>query len=149
MLTRLSGMILGLVLAMATTASGAMMSGPADLELQTAITHAGLAARQNAVAQIELHLHHVINCIEGKEGKNYFAGSGDVCQGMGRHRPSGTGICRHYPSTKGEGHTRPSGRGPGQPQAGDSPLAPEWAGYTEPGRLVSQVRLPLQRRAIS
>ena len=84
MLTRLSGMILGLVLAMATTASGAMMSGPADLELQTAITHAGLAAQQNTVAQIELHLHHVINCIEGKEGKNYFAGSGDVCQGMGR-----------------------------------------------------------------
>ena len=80
----LYAMILGLVLAVATTTSGAMMSGPADRELQTAITHAGLAARQTTVAQIELHLHHVINCIEGKEGKDYFAGSGDVCQGMGR-----------------------------------------------------------------
>lgn len=84
MLKRLSRIILGLVLAMATTASGAMMSGPADLELQTAIAHAGLAAQQTRVAQIEFHLHHVINCIEGQEGKNYFAGSGDVCQGMGR-----------------------------------------------------------------
>jgi hypothetical protein len=26
----------------------------------------------------------VINCIEGKGGKNYFAGSGDVCEGMGK-----------------------------------------------------------------
>lgn len=80
----MSGIILGLVLAVAATASGATMSGPADTELQTAITHAGLAARQTTVAQIELHLHHVVNCIEGKEGKNYVADSGDVCEGMGR-----------------------------------------------------------------
>ncbi len=84
MSNRMYVMILCLVLTLGGTTSGAMMSGPADQELQTAITHAGLAARQTTVAQIELHLHHVINCIEGKEGKDYFAGSGDVCQGMGR-----------------------------------------------------------------
>lgn len=81
---RMHVLSVGLVLALAAGAMGAMMSGPADRQLDTAITHAGLAARQTAVAQVELHLHHVLNCIEGKDGKNYFAGSGDVCEGMGR-----------------------------------------------------------------
>ncbi|HLA24315.1 MAG TPA: hypothetical protein VJ206_02885, partial [bacterium] len=37
-----------------------------------------------SVPAAELHLHHVVNCIEGKDGKNYFAASGDVCEGMGK-----------------------------------------------------------------
>lgn len=84
MITRMHVLGVGLVLALAAGAMGAMMSGPADRQLDTAITHAGLAARQTTVAQVELHLHHVLNCIEGKDGKNYHAASGDVCQGMGR-----------------------------------------------------------------
>lgn len=53
-------------------------------QLDTAIAHAKNAAGAATVAQVELHLHHVVNCIEGRDGKNYFAGSGDVCQGMGQ-----------------------------------------------------------------
>lgn len=80
-------LVTGLVLVLA--AGGAlpaaeMMSKASEQQLQTAITHAGAAAGYNSTAEIEFHLHHVVNCIEGKSGKDYFAGSGDVCQGMGK-----------------------------------------------------------------
>jgi hypothetical protein len=61
-----------------------MMNEAVTKQLDTAITHAKNAAGASTTAQVELHLHHVINCIEGKDGKNYFTGSGDVCQGMGQ-----------------------------------------------------------------
>lgn len=67
----------------ASVASGAMMERAAKKELDTAIFHAKLAAGYNNTTEIELHLHHVVNCIEGKSGKDYFQASGDVCQGMG------------------------------------------------------------------
>ena len=69
-------------LALASAVLGANMTSQAQRELQTATTHAGLAARQGTIAQIELHLHHVVNCLEGKSGKNYFKESGDVCEGI-------------------------------------------------------------------
>ncbi len=72
-----------MALALTSAALGADMTNAARRELQTAITHAGNAAGYNAVAEIELHLHHVVNCIEGNAGKNYFKASGDVCEGMG------------------------------------------------------------------
>ncbi len=79
----LAGLLLTLVLGGAAPAAQ-MMSQAAEQQLQTAITHAGAAAGYNTTVEIELHLHHVVNCIEGKAGKNYFRGSGDVCQGMGK-----------------------------------------------------------------
>lgn len=83
---RISGMLLMLALAalvLTSAAQSADMTNAARRELTTAITHAGLAAGYNNAAEIELHLHHVVNCIEGKSGKNYFKPSGDVCEGMG------------------------------------------------------------------
>lgn len=81
-----SGVILAVALVLA--AGGAlpaqMMNEAATKQLDTAIAHAKNAAGASTTAQVELHLHHVINCIEGKDGKNYFTGSGDVCQGMGQ-----------------------------------------------------------------
>lgn len=76
----LAVMIAGL--AWTSAVLGANMTSQAQRELQTATTHAGLAARQGTIAQIELHLHHVVNCIEGKAGKDYFKDSGDVCEGI-------------------------------------------------------------------
>ncbi len=61
---------------------GAMMTSQATQELDTALLHAKFAAGYNSTAEIELHLHHVVNCIEGKSGKNYFKPSGDVCEGF-------------------------------------------------------------------
>ena len=82
---RLFGMMLVVVFAglmLVSGVLGASMVNQATRELGTATTHAGLAARQDAIAQIELHLHRVVNCIEGKSGKNYFKESGDVCEGI-------------------------------------------------------------------
>jgi uncharacterized protein YdgA (DUF945 family) len=80
----------GVVLAIVAVLAGAgsvpaaqMMNEAATKQLDTAIAHAKNAAGASTLAQAELHLHHVINCIEGKDGKDYFAGSGDVCEGMG------------------------------------------------------------------
>ncbi|HXF82982.1 MAG TPA: hypothetical protein VNN19_09555 [bacterium] len=77
-------MAIPVVLVVAVAAYGAMMEGPADRELATATTHAKLAATQSTLAATEQHLHHVLNCIEGKDGKNYLPSSGDPCQGMGK-----------------------------------------------------------------
>jgi hypothetical protein len=71
------------IIAWGPGALGADMMNAAKRELQTATTHARNAAAASTTANIELHLHHVINCLEGKSGKNFFAASGDVCEGMG------------------------------------------------------------------
>ncbi len=70
-------------LAPTTATLGADMTGAAKKELKTAVTHAGFAAGYNTIAEVELHLHHVVNCLEGPQGKNFYAPSGNVCQGQG------------------------------------------------------------------
>jgi len=83
---RLMGVMLvvGLVaMVSASAALGADMMAAAKTELGTALTHAGFAAGYDAVAEVELHLHHVVNCLEGAAGKNYNMGAGNVCQGQG------------------------------------------------------------------
>jgi hypothetical protein len=72
------------VFAAAGSVPAQMMNEAVTKQLDTAILHAKNAAGASTEQQVELHLHHVINCIEGKGGKNYFAGSGDVCEGMGK-----------------------------------------------------------------
>lgn len=77
-----AGTAVAVAVLVATAALGAMMTSQATKELDTAIFHAKAAAGYNSTTEIELHLHHVVNCIEGKAGKNYFKGSGDVCEGI-------------------------------------------------------------------
>ncbi len=85
MLARVGVLIAAVLLVAAVSVPAAeMMSGAATRELDTAIAHAKNAAGASSTAQIELHLHHVVNCIEGMDGKDYFAASGDVCEGMGK-----------------------------------------------------------------
>jgi len=62
---------------------GADMTSAAKKELQTAQTHAKFAAGYNTIAEVELHLHHVVNCLEGAQGKNFHAASTNVCEGQG------------------------------------------------------------------
>jgi hypothetical protein len=83
---RLIGLIAvaALVALLSTSATvGADMRGAAKKELQTAQTHAGFAAKYNTVVEVELHLHHVVNCLEGPQGKNFDAPSKNVCEGQG------------------------------------------------------------------
>ena len=48
-------------------------------ELTVASNHAGMASKADAVDMIHLHLHHVVNCLVGKDGKGYDIGSGNPC----------------------------------------------------------------------
>lgn len=53
-------------------------------ELETSIFHAGeLAQRGTALAGARLHIQHVINCLEGTNGKDFVGAVGHVCQGQG------------------------------------------------------------------
>src|SRR3990172_4333418 len=82
---RLSVLVLAVAVAtvLVTSALAAGMTSAAKKGQETAILHANLAAGYVSYKEIELHLHHVVNCIEGKNGKNYFKASGDVCAGQG------------------------------------------------------------------
>ena len=56
----------------------------ARAQLTTARFHsAELAQRGTAVAGTQLHLRHVINCLEGPQGKNFTAASGNPCGQQG------------------------------------------------------------------
>jgi len=64
-----------------------MMAGSPDqiqTQLKTAMFHAGeLAQRANALAAVQLHTHHVLNCLEGPSGPDFFPQAGNPCQGQG------------------------------------------------------------------
>jgi hypothetical protein len=75
--------VLMVALTAVTAVLGADMTNAARKELTTAITETELAAGFSTTAQIELTLHHVVNCLEGKLGKNFHKESGDVCEGQG------------------------------------------------------------------
>ncbi|MGN6604131.1 MAG: hypothetical protein ACTHK8_16865 [Ginsengibacter sp.] len=55
---------------------------PSD-PFQTAAKHAEMAVNAKSVKEIQMHLHHVLNCLEGKSGKDYNASFGDPCNGQG------------------------------------------------------------------
>lgn len=56
----------------------------ARTQLTTTIFHSGeLAQRGTAIAGTQLHLRHVINCLEGDKGPNFTQASGYPCQGQG------------------------------------------------------------------
>lgn len=63
--------------------STAYANTQAQREISTAITHASLAEKMTNVSQVDLHLHHVINCLVGTKGVGFDAKAGDPCLGMG------------------------------------------------------------------
>jgi hypothetical protein len=80
------GFVLGIaVLALlpVSTTQGADMMMATSNALKTASTHAGFAASYTTVAEVEQHLHHVVNCLEGENGKNYNKAAGNPCMGQG------------------------------------------------------------------
>jgi hypothetical protein len=79
-----------LVLAMPITGSAQGMQGGGatvtqiQAEIKTATFHAGeLAQRATAVPVVQLHLHHVLNCLEGPKGADFYQQAGNPCQGQG------------------------------------------------------------------
>jgi hypothetical protein len=49
----------------------------------TAIRHAEFAVQAKDLEMIQMHLHHVLNCLEGKTGKDFDASYGNPCNGQG------------------------------------------------------------------
>jgi hypothetical protein len=49
----------------------------------TAIKHAEFAVQAKDLKMIQMHLHHVLNCLEGKTGKDFDASFGNPCNGQG------------------------------------------------------------------
>lgn len=54
------------------------------VQASTGATHAGFAAAGEAAASVDQHLGHALNCIEGRQGRNFNARWGHVCEGQGQ-----------------------------------------------------------------
>jgi hypothetical protein len=61
----------------------AQSAGNPEIALRTAISHAGFAAKADAVSGVTLHLQHVVNCLVGTQDKLFQAAAGNPCQGQG------------------------------------------------------------------
>ena len=58
-------------------------AGDPSAELNTAVTHAGFAAKYETMKEDSLHLHHALNCLVGPQDKLFDAAAGNPCQGQG------------------------------------------------------------------
>ncbi len=52
-------------------------------EIQTAEAHAGYAVGAADMKTVQMHLHHVVNCMVGPKGKGFDASQADPCKDMG------------------------------------------------------------------
>jgi hypothetical protein len=52
-------------------------------EINTAATHAGLAAKAPAVDGIHMHMQHALNCLVGPKGDGFNAAPGNPCASQG------------------------------------------------------------------
>ncbi len=62
----------------------------AATSVHTAADHLGFAAKAADVAAVKKHMHHALNCLEGKSGKDYDAAAGDPCKGAGTTYAAGS-----------------------------------------------------------
>jgi hypothetical protein len=78
------GILLGCAMAWVLLQSNlAMAVGDPTAELKTATTHAGFAAKYEALKEVTMHLHHTLNCLVGPQAKRFDAAAGNPCQGQG------------------------------------------------------------------
>lgn len=61
----------------------AMSQSATPLPYKTAMEHAQLAVNATTLDAIQMHLHHVLNCLEGRSGKDFDAAAGNPCNGHG------------------------------------------------------------------
>jgi hypothetical protein len=77
-------LLLTCALAWVLAGSGvATAAGDPAVELKTATTHAGFAAKYETLKEVTLHLHHTLNCLVGPQDKLFDAAAGNPCQGQG------------------------------------------------------------------
>ena len=63
--------------------SGPALAGDATKEINTAITHAELAVGAGDLKMVQMHLHHVLNCISGPGGMDFDATAANPCKDAG------------------------------------------------------------------
>jgi hypothetical protein len=76
-------LVLGWALACVASWAFAQSPGNPEMQLKTAIAHAGFAAKADAVNGVTLHLHHVLNCMVGPQDTRFDTVAGNPCQGQG------------------------------------------------------------------
>lgn len=74
---------LGAALAALALAAAALAASAAQEQIATALQHAEFSEQSSQLSAIHLHLHHVVNCLVGAHGKQFYAPAGDPCKGMG------------------------------------------------------------------
>ncbi|HKI73134.1 MAG TPA: hypothetical protein VJ998_00705 [Pseudomonadales bacterium] len=75
--------VAALLLVGGISASAFAADDAATKEASTAVMHAKFSAASKDISGVHLHLHHVVNCLVGKDGAGFDASAGDPCQGMG------------------------------------------------------------------
>lgn len=75
---------LAVALAAISLAAVALAASPAQEEIGTALQHAEFSEQSSQLSAIHLHLHHVVNCLVGKQGRQFYPPAGDPCNGMGK-----------------------------------------------------------------
>jgi len=73
-----------LALALPMGASAADAGSAVSKQMATADAHAGMALSAADLKMAHTHLHHVVNCLVGPDGKGFDAKAGDPCKGMGQ-----------------------------------------------------------------
>ena len=71
------------VTALVLAGISATVSAQTPNPFSTAAEHAGMAAQAKELAEIHLHLHHVLNCLEGSSGRDYKKVPSNPCTGKG------------------------------------------------------------------
>ena len=64
-------------------ACAAFAQTSASSEVSTAHAHALMAQHATTLDLAHTHLHHVVNCLVGANGKGFDAAAGDPCKGQG------------------------------------------------------------------
>jgi len=70
--------------ALALCLLGASAAADEQQEVKTALVHATIASQQEALAGVQTHLMHTINCLVGGQGEFAFPDAMNPCQGMGQ-----------------------------------------------------------------
>lgn len=72
-----------LALAVPMLAQAAAANSAVSNQVSVAGIHADMAIDATQLETAQLHLHHVINCLEGPDGKDFDAKATNPCHGMG------------------------------------------------------------------
>lgn len=75
-------MVVSALVPIALVSGVALADGPQ--QVGTASKHAGFAAAATDMKDVQKHMHHVLNCLVGPNGKGFDESFGNPCNGQGQ-----------------------------------------------------------------